>query len=131
MDTTKEYAAMIFELPEEFWKDIAKTKSFLEPTGQFCKNCGKYVRDIRVDCCDKMNRVNAIRQDQLQEMVKDIFDYSHPSKEFRVIASFSEEISFCRSYEIIWIQFVMKEKYGKVWNGTDWKEEQEEGQIIA
>ena len=63
------------------------------------------------------------RQDQLQEMLH----CSIGEGMNRLWAYFHEW--FCKigaveysksSWEQLWLAFVMKEKYGKVWNGDDW-----------
>jgi len=57
------------------------------------------------------------RQDQLQEMIKG----THLKKLGRVYrAVVNMELYPSDSMEQLWLVFVMKEKYGKVWNGKDW-----------
>ena len=68
------------------------------------------------------------RQDQLQEMVlKKDFNGIPLSpadwlQDFRVKVMHVEYSYYCKfgSLEQVWLAFVMKEKYGKVWNGDDW-----------
>ncbi len=62
------------------------------------------------------------RQDQLQAMIPE--DINHPHL---LVLRFKEAIcggpcSYpgLNSMEQLWLAFVMKEKYGKVWNGEDW-----------
>ncbi len=59
------------------------------------------------------------RQDQLQEMVrgeyKDIKEMIHDFGPF-----LTYQASSLASLEIVWLEFVMKIKYGKVWSGEDW-----------
>ena len=72
------------------------------------------------------------RQDQLQEMVGstiklyewgkfaycDILPFiGGPSGEINI----PDEFTSCRSWEQLWLAFVMREKYGKVWSEEDWK----------
>ena len=58
------------------------------------------------------------RQDQLQEM------FGYNKRSLRLIEMFSDfafdNIKHFKSYEQLWLAFVMKEKYNKVWNGYDW-----------
>ena len=57
------------------------------------------------------------RQDQLQEMV-DISDWR-----FKLVncASFlADNFGSFATMEQLWLAFVMKEKYHKIWNGEDW-----------
>lgn len=65
------------------------------------------------------------RQDQLQEMVKhspyDCFFDGVPNDnggEKQKIEHYF--LQFESSWEQLWLAFVMKEKFGKVWNGEDW-----------
>lgn len=60
------------------------------------------------------------RQDDLQDMISD--DVHDLISEFDGFVSFPEEwgnFPFA-SLEQLWLAFVMKEKYNKVWNGEDW-----------
>ena len=63
------------------------------------------------------------RQDQLQEMLiepKITGDY-HPIWKLAVgVAKFVDSEFQADSMEQLWLAFVMKEKYNKVWNGEDW-----------
>ena len=69
------------------------------------------------------------RQDQLQEMVlKKDFNGIPLSpadwlQDFRVKVMNVEYPYYCKfgSLEQVWLAFVMKEKYGKVWNGEEWE----------
>lgn len=123
MDTTKEYGKMIFALPEEFWADFVETESYLENTGQFCKNCGRYVRDTRVACCEKMNRLSAPRQDQLQGMVGDLSLEKLLLGVYEQYENSTHLVGYGLSMEQLWLAFVMSEKYNKTWNGSEWKED--------
>jgi hypothetical protein len=76
------------------------------------------------------------RQDQLQEMVDAPYQDDNPEMHpigqhaqliqlVRDIGLFSQQtdLKSITSMEQLWLAFVMKEKYGKVWNGTDWVKE--------
>ena len=69
------------------------------------------------------------RQDQLQEMIekkwKDGFNditgrKFYPCDLLRAFCDFSVYCKPKESMEQLWLAFVMKEKYNKVWNGEDW-----------
>lgn len=77
------------------------------------------------------------RQDQLQAMIKGHwtetlgkFTYwldgpnplvSIPTKKLlKERVDFVKRLERCDSMEQLWLAFVMKELYGKVWNGDDW-----------
>ncbi len=61
------------------------------------------------------------RQDQLQEMVIH-FGHGHSNGGILVgLSMFSQEYGYNEtSMEQLWLAFVMKEKYSKVWDGKDW-----------
>ncbi len=73
------------------------------------------------------------RQDQLQEMLDtDIFkildrfiswigNWDCEINDYCVLNGFRLEIEEYKSMEQLWLAFVMKEKYNKVWNGKDWE----------
>ncbi len=65
------------------------------------------------------------RQDQLQEMVsyapEDIDPLSHQFADF--VGEEQWRLQQVPSWEQLWLAFVKKEKYGKVWDGTDWSEQ--------
>ena len=56
------------------------------------------------------------RQDQLQEMLS----WKFPNKFRYIVFVFFRDNKQFTSMEQFWLAFVMKEKYGKTWNGEDW-----------
>ena len=61
------------------------------------------------------------RQDQLQEMVNPPYDYALTLYYFiRYCQDDRVSKAHITSMEQLWLAFVMKEKYGKVWNGKEW-----------
>jgi len=61
------------------------------------------------------------RQDQLQEMVRDLFPVSWVlAKEFAEKA-YHLSADTNMSMEQLWLAFVMKEEFGKVWTGEEWR----------
>jgi hypothetical protein len=62
------------------------------------------------------------RQDQLQEMVEypDLGSILRDVREFWMLNSSYHPIDFT-SMEQLWLAFVMKEKFDKVWNGEGWE----------
>lgn len=92
--------------------------------------------DYYTGSCDDLSQYNykewhiwLPRQDQLQEMLCD-FDTCLSRiywwKEGGVIRTTNDDDYYgygsddFTSMEQLWLAFVMKEKYGKVWDGTDW-----------
>lgn len=60
------------------------------------------------------------RQDQLQEIIIGKIDHwTTATTGLSNLAKFAEEIEF-DSMEQLWLAFVMKDKYDKIWNGEDW-----------
>ena len=74
------------------------------------------------------------RQDQLQEMIEDVFRFGTSVRNITIAINFAK---FCGIYdedsegssnihirkgsiEQLWLAFVMKEKYNKSWNGDEW-----------
>ena len=67
------------------------------------------------------------RQDQLQDMVKrgvkKFFPYNLLWRFYRAISSNAKDNIYkpeFTSMEQLWLAFVMKEKYNKIWNGEEW-----------
>ena len=75
------------------------------------------------------------RQDQLQGMLLDIEKWQTSIQSITILCAFAR---FCgsanenaegrsnihlrqSSLEVLWLAFVMMEKYSKCWNGNDWK----------
>lgn len=60
-------------------------------------------------------------QDQLQEMIGDFQVIRNAMDTLYLSENFDRDywLSF-DSYEQLWLAFVMKEKYGKAWNGEEW-----------
>lgn len=67
-------------------------------------------------------------QDQLQEMIGDTPVYNIKNSMFSVLDDF-RNFAFATAFkesipltmEQLWLAFVMKEKYGKIWNGKEWE----------
>ncbi len=74
-------------------------------------------------------------QGQLQEMVKKKsqswrglnFDFAHFAMSPRFCDHSKSWLDIEWSLEMLWLAYVMKEKYGKVWDGTEWVKGQEKG----
>ena len=67
------------------------------------------------------------RQDQLQEMVKQHYDCTTHNVRMAFYWWYSDQVLVNASYELwtdesLWLAFVMKEKFSKIWNGEDWNE---------
>lgn len=65
------------------------------------------------------------RQDQLQGMVGKEYHYkTHIIADlYRFWSGKNNKGIFYLSMEQLWLAFVMKEKYNKVWNGMEWEDE--------
>lgn len=107
MDTSKEYILMC-----EKANEIQELKPSITPA------------DF-MGCIYPRNAVWLPRQDQLQEMAVNRgkngpnTSYWHKAVEFFEYWM-KNGIWAGSSMEQLWLAFVMKEKYGKIWNSTDW-----------
>jgi hypothetical protein len=129
MDTTETYIKM-----------SEKARNYLpkwEPrTGDFvCEHGDTESIDVYCSCWSQefsreiqSDDIPLYRQDQLQEMVfaEDLEngDIAYPL--FR-LSEYEKKGGYNAStFEQLWLAFVMKEKYNKVWNGEDWVNEKKE-----
>jgi hypothetical protein len=86
-------------------------------------DCGKYKGEqYRGIICDKCGEQVGIpiwlpRQDQLQEMISQDW-----KKVLAILYAYAKNYDFtqCETMEQFTEAVLMKEKYDKVWNGTDW-----------
>lgn len=139
MDTSKEYIKMCEKAVEiqKLWKP--KTGDVL---------CHKNTGDIlwvdrfnqnNIFVCDHLSSVYTSkqgsiwlpRQDQLQGMVENKRDFGigHNVNLFHnfVFSKYSVDYranDIFISMEQLWLAFVMKEKYQKVWDGEDWRSQE-------
>ena len=107
---------------EEVFGEINNTRGYYELWGYYIDDV-QFVGKIPNEC------IWLPRQDQLQEMV-----YTHPERLFRFYEFLQHHYIYnCETWgslgnysmEQLWLAFVMKEKYGKIWNGEDWIAEKE------
>ena len=81
-------------------------------------NCGEGLVGHEERSVNHFNKKEFIwlpRQDQLQDMLggfKKLFPKG--SEELKI------NHKYCKSFEQLWLAFVMKERYKKIWNGKDW-----------
>ncbi len=125
MDTTKKRILMCEEAEEiqRRWKPENGDCYIYKPTG----NLGMVCLDNPVFESETEHRIWLPRQDQLQGIYignnEDTLD-----RMFSLCNSFTDKsyIShwkpwhFFTSMEQLWLAFVMREKYNKVWDGKDW-----------
>lgn len=137
MDTSKKYIKMCSKAKEiqELWKPRAGDFNF--KNGEV--DIGIY--GMYVDITQSGRPIWLPRQDQLQDLIKE--DYrSVPNKKYISFRGMSEyfykfvdenqlqmidkngnKTCVCESMEQLWLAFVMREKYNKIWNGRDWVKE--------
>ena len=130
MDTTETYIKM-----------SEKARNYLpkwEPrTGDFvCEHGDTESIDVYCSCWSQefsreiqSDDIPLYRQDQLQEMLEGVKPYYSTwiSKLKRLVDfAFESDPKMFHSLEQLWLAFVMKEKYNKVWNGEDWVNEKKE-----
>ncbi len=102
----------------------------MDTSDTYYKMCsGAFPRDAKRGICLKT-------QDQLQEMAQPIVEQQdlHYIGAYRLAGRFTDflachnqaldniDVGEC-SMEQLWLAFVMKVKYGKVWNGDNWIKE--------
>jgi hypothetical protein len=84
--------------------------------------------------CSEFNWIWLPRQDELQKMISPDFFKQHQFFStyisqmldwdvFLGQSRFGEYWELFQSWEQLWLAFVMKEKYNKIWNGEDWVKE--------
>lgn len=135
MDTTPTNIAMLAAAVEiqAAWKPIHHDMFFYRNPNRHNTLSPQYIdgRDwnaimISVEYF-KRSKIWVPRQDQLQEMVKDISPI--PSGLLWEFARWQDNATFSRyglkswedlTFEKLWLGFVMDKKYGKIWNGKEW-----------
>ena len=119
MDTTKQYILMCEKAKEIQELPMKKNGNFyVDFMGDICV----YIEKDNDWNWQKNKEIWLPRQDQLQDILKDthwtIYGYLEQITKFM-----SDYGSIDWSWEQIWLGFLMKEKYNKIWNGTDWVKE--------
>lgn len=138
MDTSKEY----IEKCEKAFKDIGIIENNTRLTrvslgtipnlwGLKCED-NSYGMLVQVTPPESDGWFQIYYQDQLQEIysrnlsfekrnwnavLHQLICYLQNAQEFFKDGSFTQEYRHCRSWEQLWLAFVMREKYQKVWDG--------------
>lgn len=119
MDKSETWIKMCDKVPEDFpgkhsmeWGDYYAVKN------EVCIHFGSAF------CILQDGRITKLyRQDQLQEMVsRDCTARVLAERLAKWINLNAQYSYFLFSMEQLWVAFVMKEKYNKVWNGEAWNE---------
>lgn len=143
MDTSETYIKMcekaeeIQAIADEHWDEFSMScwhsPNHVQCKGHFsdwhmaykyCPVCGKALKITpEYSFCHRFLDDDTTwlpRQDQLQEMVIGKVEmWTTAITGLHNLAKFAETIEF-GSMEQLWLAFVMKEKYSKVWNGDEW-----------
>jgi hypothetical protein len=132
MDTSKEYIKMCEKAVE-----IQDMKSRTIETGDFYYQKenrsyaykGVHISKTGIQRCPAPNpvtwRIWLPRQDQLQGMIDhmSVFDLMRDFNEFNDFNGDNRPYTHSlNSMEHLWLAFVMKEKFNKTWNGTEWEQ---------
>ena len=143
MDTSETYIKMcekaeeIQKLADKYWDRFSiacwhspnhvRCKGHFEDwhmAYKYCPVCGKPLKITpEYSICTRMEGNDGTwlpRQDQLQEMA-----FPDESTSVRqMVEPFYEFVKstnlICASMEQLWLAFVMKERYSKLWNGEEW-----------
>ena len=140
MDTSKQYIKMC-DCPEiqeghEYaygdWglikQNDGEIKSHVATFGEYSEPIYGMMNDRGCGCCSGSAETSVWlpRQDQLQDML--LYTPVRFAERFynflRYLITYDWEQwkVVCFSMEQLWLAFVMKEKYGKVWDGETWSE---------
>ncbi len=129
----RKYTIFGEEIDRTIWPDpeqseeitILHYKSQINGYFYACKKDGEERIFNTQEETEKVTSIWLPRQDQLQEMVDNKPAYHTSYGKFVGIVHFLDTNPkvYCGSPEQIWIQFVMKEKFGKVWDGKEWVKE--------
>ena len=121
MDTSKTYIKMC-ERAEEIQSIRTSQNTYKAGFG-----CGDIKSNIWFDSegdflymVDEEKSIWLPRQDQLQEMLL-AERYEEKYDLCSIFAAYLLDKPDIMSMEQLWLAFVMKEKYNKSWNGTDWE----------
>jgi len=134
MDTSKEYIEMCRQLPKEMHSDIIDGDFYYwnvpsQNDGMICISYTEIFEDYTVHYPEQWDYLNGrecvklYRQDQLQDMV--IEKYNKHWGDSVMLGLMEEVVGWgaqhaYASMEQAWLAFVMDEKYGKLWNGSEW-----------
>lgn len=131
MDTSKEYILMCEKAEEiqKVWKPKVGDFSHLKDTAYYQIEVVDY-EDVDEDSMDSFYYTWLPRQDQLQGMLLSLKKYKIHTRLY-MVNNFRDFVgklaasknNFSMSMEQLWLAFVMHEKYGKVWSGTEWVKE--------
>ena len=119
MDTSKEYINMSKKAVEIQHDELHKG-DYIEIN----EKINLIANTMHYSPADLDNAIWLPRQDQLQEMVepKEYNSYRFVRKLNEFVDKYNAgELTGNPSMEQLWLAFVMKEKYSKTWNGTDWE----------
>lgn len=130
MDTSKEYIKMCNESEiQKYWKFEVGDYVFRRDKKDIkiiCEGCYDVFDVVAINDLSRQDLILLPKQDQLQSMIDfmqhDKFYYAINDEEYSSWIVDKKRIPRfnVRSYEQLWLAFVMKEKYNKVWNGKEW-----------
>lgn len=118
MDTSEQYIKMCEKAGEIQEKATYPLGAFYHENDLVICNMGDYYHQTKGS--NIPGYIWLPQQDQLQEMLGNV-DESY--RVFRKWLDTSWVKKILVSWEQLWLAFVMKEKFGKVWDGEDWIKE--------
>ncbi len=124
----RKYTVFGEEIDRKIWSDpkqsieiiILHYKSMVEGYYHACNQKGQ-ARTFKTN--EEMEKTTSIflpRQDQLQEMAIPCMNSETMAYYLTAVKNFNDPERSYKSMEQLWLAFVMKEKFGKTWNGEGW-----------
>lgn len=126
MDTSETYIKMHLKLPDEMkvFPDELDNYYNIEYDETDVYLSDDDYENLKSEIKYNPNRFLKIyRQDQLQEMVGGGWATKLSALQRFITESPIAYIQTLDRFEQLWLAFVMKEKYSRIWNGTDWIKE--------
>ena len=116
MDTSKEYIDMCAKAKEMQHEELHTRDFAVDKKGELIF-IHSHLTSLTLD-----ELIWLPRQDQLQKMIK----YKYGDRTISLLNNFIQFTRVCYAHgkywsmEQLWLAFVMKEKYNKIWDGEDW-----------
>lgn len=122
MDVSREYIIMCDKATEiqELWDFLSDDFILYDKVNGVC--CGNLFKYVTNKTYDKERYIWLPRQDQLQDMVNHGYEIkTNVLKDIYSFKLYNDEYGAkFKSMEQLWLAFVMKENYDKIWEEDQW-----------